>query len=83
MILLAHIFRYNVTIRVVVKEPMQVKTYTWCLKVPPRCTKFKVEMRDRFKIQVSILQDRHIHPETEGPSSTIRPSEHNKLLMQT
>lgn len=47
---------YNVTIRVVVKEPMQVKTYTWCLKVPPRCTKFKVEMRDRFKIQTEMRE---------------------------
>ena len=53
-----HLLRYNVTMRVVVKEPMQVKTYTWCLKVPPRCTKFKVEMRDKLKIQVSSFQDR-------------------------
>jgi hypothetical protein len=45
--------RYTVTLRVVVKEPVQVRTYTWCLKVPPRCTKYKVEMRDRVKIQVS------------------------------
>lgn len=45
---------YNVTLRVVVKEPVQVKTYTWCLKIPPRCTKYKVEMRDRLKTQTEM-----------------------------
>jgi hypothetical protein len=52
--------RYSVTLRVVVKEPVQVRTYTWCLQVPPRCTKYKVEMRDRIKIQVSCTQHPHI-----------------------
>ncbi|PSN41390.1 hypothetical protein C0J52_20336 [Blattella germanica] len=41
--------------RVIVKEPIQVKSYTWCLKVPPRCTKYKIEMRDKFKIQIAIV----------------------------
>lgn len=47
---------YTVTLRVVVKEPLQVRTYTWCLKVPPRCTKYKVEMRDRIKIQTEVRE---------------------------
>ena len=61
--------RYNVTMRVVVKEPVQVKTYTWCLKMPPRCTKYKVEMRDRLKIQVSSCQDRQNHLGAEGTAA--------------
>ncbi|PNF32168.1 hypothetical protein B7P43_G00723 [Cryptotermes secundus] len=47
---------YTVTLRVTVKEPVHVKTYTWCLKVPPRCTKYKVEMRDRIKIQTEVRE---------------------------
>jgi hypothetical protein len=61
--------RYNVTLRVVVKEPVQVKTYTWCLKIPPRCTKYKVEMRDRLKLQVSSWQGRQNHLQAEEPAA--------------
>jgi hypothetical protein len=51
--------------RVVVKEPMQVKTYTWCVKVPPRCTKYKTEMRDKFKIQVRNSTQHCLHLEAD------------------
>jgi hypothetical protein len=61
--------RYNVTLRVVVKEPVQVRTYTWCLNMPPRCTKYKVEMRDRLKMQVSSWQSRQNHLEAEEPAA--------------
>ncbi|CAG2065277.1 unnamed protein product, partial [Timema podura] len=37
--------------RVNVKEPVTIKTYTWCFRIPPRCSKYKVEMRDKFKVQ--------------------------------
>jgi hypothetical protein len=66
--------RYTVTLRVVVKEPVQVRTYTWCLNVPPRCTKYKVEMRDRIKIQVSGTQ----HP--PHLSATALSSRHFLIL---
>nr|CAD7258119.1 unnamed protein product [Timema shepardi] len=42
---------YTVTMRVNVKEPVTIKTYTWCFRIPPRCSKYKVEMRDKFKVQ--------------------------------
>jgi len=61
--------RYNVTLRVVVKEPVQVKTYTWCMKIPPRCTRYKVEMRDRLKNQVSGCQEHQNHLEADEPAA--------------
>ncbi|XP_063230819.1 uncharacterized protein LOC134535565 [Bacillus rossius redtenbacheri] len=44
------VIRETVSLRVKVKEPVTIKAYTWCFKMPPRCSKYRVEMRDKYKI---------------------------------
>ncbi|XP_047100335.1 nascent polypeptide-associated complex subunit alpha, muscle-specific form-like [Schistocerca piceifrons] len=49
--------RYNVTMKVRSKEPVTLRTYQWCMKVPPRCSKYHTELREVDRTQV-VSRDR-------------------------
>lgn len=36
------------------KQPYQVKEYTWCFNVPPKCSKYKIKFREVFKTQTLV-----------------------------
>ncbi|XP_049770664.1 nascent polypeptide-associated complex subunit alpha, muscle-specific form-like [Schistocerca cancellata] len=48
---------YNVTMKVRSKEPVTLRTYEWCMKVPPRCSKYHTELREVDRTQV-VSRDR-------------------------
>jgi len=35
-------------------QPVRVRTSTWCLDIPPRCSSYKTEMREVMRVQVSV-----------------------------
>lgn len=34
-------------------QPVKIRTATWCMEFPPRCSNYKTEMREIIKVQVS------------------------------
>ncbi|EDW27365.1 GL20463 [Drosophila persimilis] len=34
-------------------QPVRVRTSSWCMEIPPRCSTYKTEMREVMKVQVS------------------------------
>lgn len=47
-------FRYNQTVRVSKQIPVQKKIFTWCLNLPPRCSKYKMEFQTHYTTQVCV-----------------------------
>uniref|UniRef100_A0A1B6DJA0 EMI domain-containing protein n=1 Tax=Clastoptera arizonana TaxID=38151 RepID=A0A1B6DJA0_9HEMI len=45
---------YKVDVRVPVREPVTYRSYTWCLKVPPRCSKYTVQYRERLTYETEV-----------------------------
>ncbi|XP_047525391.1 uncharacterized protein LOC125063166 isoform X3 [Pieris napi] len=43
--------KYNITKRVKYRAPMSVRTYEWCFSIPPRCSRWKTEMRDLTRLE--------------------------------
>ncbi|CAH2071895.1 unnamed protein product, partial [Iphiclides podalirius] len=43
--------KYNITKRVKYRAPMSVRTYEWCFSMPPRCSRWKTEMRDLSRLE--------------------------------
>lgn len=35
-------------------QPVRVRTSSWCLDIPPRCSSYKTEMREVMRTQVSV-----------------------------
>lgn len=35
-------------------QPVRVRTSSWCLDIPPRCSSYKTEMREVMRVQVSV-----------------------------
>lgn len=48
------VVKHPVTVRVNVTEPVKYRTYTWCLRVPPRCSKYTTQLKDRVKIHTEM-----------------------------
>uniref|UniRef100_A0A8D8SEX9 Secreted protein n=1 Tax=Cacopsylla melanoneura TaxID=428564 RepID=A0A8D8SEX9_9HEMI len=46
---------YMDNVEVLVEEPVKMKRYQWCVGVPPRCTTFTTELKNRTKIESSVL----------------------------
>nr|XP_012153543.1 PREDICTED: multiple epidermal growth factor-like domains protein 10 [Megachile rotundata] len=42
---------YTVTSMETYTEPVVVNTFTWCLKIPPRCPKTRTETRQRYRVK--------------------------------
>ncbi|EDW03233.1 GH17254 [Drosophila grimshawi] len=36
-------------------QPVRVRTSSWCLEIPPRCSSFQTEMREVMRVQVSAV----------------------------
>ncbi|XP_046614749.1 uncharacterized protein LOC124302530 isoform X1 [Neodiprion virginianus] len=47
---------YTLTAKETYTEPVMVQTFTWCLQVPPRCEKTRIEMRERYRIKTNVEQ---------------------------
>lgn len=43
---------YVEEIRTPSMQPVKIRTSTWCLEFPPRCSNYKTEMREVVKVQV-------------------------------
>jgi hypothetical protein len=48
--------RYQQSVRVQSQQPYQLRTYTWCWALPPKCSRYKIVMKTIFKTEVSPLQ---------------------------
>ncbi|XP_017764974.1 PREDICTED: uncharacterized protein LOC108554276 [Eufriesea mexicana] len=42
---------YTVTLKETYTKPVIVNTFTWCLKIPPRCEKTRTEMRQLYRVK--------------------------------
>lgn len=40
------------SVRVSDTQPYQIREYTWCLNVPPRCSKYTIKFRTVYRNQV-------------------------------
>ncbi len=45
-------FRYTVQVKVEEKQPYRLRTYTWCWAFPPRCSKYKIQIRTIYRTEV-------------------------------
>lgn len=43
------IFRYLANETIAFRKPYQVRTYTWCFAVPPRCSKYRTDYTTAYK----------------------------------
>ncbi|CAH1388765.1 unnamed protein product [Nezara viridula] len=48
------VIKHPVNVLVNVTEPVTFRSYTWCLRVPPRCSKYTVQLKDRVKLHVEM-----------------------------
>ena len=55
-----YIFRYTVSVRVEEKQPYRQRTYTWCWNFPPRCSKYKIQIKTIYRTEV---RNTHNHNE--------------------
>ena len=46
--------RYTVSVRVEEKQPYRQRTYTWCWAFPPRCSKYKIQIKTIYRTEVSF-----------------------------
>ena len=46
------VFRYTVSVRVEEKQPYRQRTYTWCWNFPPRCSKYKIQIKTIYRTEV-------------------------------
>ncbi len=53
--------RYQQSVRVQSQQPYQLRTYTWCWALPPKCSRYKIVMKTIFKTEVSPLQLESYH----------------------
>ncbi|KAF6215176.1 hypothetical protein GE061_009927 [Apolygus lucorum] len=44
------VVKHEVTVKVNVTEPVTFRAYEWCLRVPPRCSTYTIQLKDRVKI---------------------------------
>uniref|UniRef100_A0A1B6GVT5 EGF-like domain-containing protein n=1 Tax=Cuerna arida TaxID=1464854 RepID=A0A1B6GVT5_9HEMI len=47
----------EVRVAVPLQEPATFRSYTWCLKVPPRCSKYTVVMRERITYETEVRNE--------------------------
>ena len=52
--ILCFLFRYTVSVRVEEKQPYRQRTYTWCWAFPPRCSKYKIQIKTIYRTEVSF-----------------------------
>ncbi len=47
-----YISRYQQSVRVQSQQPYKLRTYTWCWSIPPKCSRYKIQMKTVFKTEV-------------------------------
>ena len=50
-------FRYTVSVRVEEKQPYRQRTYTWCWAFPPRCSKYKIQIKTIYRTEVRHISN--------------------------
>lgn len=55
-LILCHMDRFPVEVVVTEKQPYQERTNTWCLAVPPRCSKYQIKFRTVNKTQILMKE---------------------------
>ena len=46
---------YTVPVKVQTQQPYQLRTYAWCWSIPPKCSRYKIQMKTVFKTEVNVL----------------------------
>ena len=49
-----YFFRYTVPVKVQTQQPYQLRTYAWCWSIPPKCSRYKIQMKTVFKTEVEF-----------------------------
>ena len=44
--------RYTVEVKIEEQQPYRQRTYTWCWAFPPRCSKYKIQIRKIYRTEV-------------------------------
>ena len=42
----------NPGVQVQTQQPYQLRTYAWCWAIPPKCSRYKIQMKTVFKTEV-------------------------------
>ena len=42
-------------VKVQSQQPYQLRTYAWCWSIPPKCSRYKIQMKTVFKTEVGDL----------------------------
>lgn len=45
---------YTVPVKVQTQQPYQLRTYAWCWSIPPKCSRYKIQMKTVFKTEVNV-----------------------------
>ena len=45
----------NLWLQVQTQQPYQLRTYAWCWAIPPKCSRYKIQMKTVFKTEVRKL----------------------------
>ena len=49
---------YKLPVKVQTQQPYQLRTYAWCWSIPPKCSRYKIQMKTVFKTEVNIIFSR-------------------------
>ena len=47
-------FSYTMPVKVQTQQPYQLRTYAWCWAIPPKCSRYKIQMKTVFKTEVTL-----------------------------
>ena len=54
MLFLSSLSRYTVEVKIEEQQPYRQRTYTWCWAFPPRCSKYKIQIRKIYRTEVRV-----------------------------
>ena len=49
---------YKLPVKVQTQQPYQLRTYAWCWSIPPKCSRYKIQMKTVFKTEVNVIFSR-------------------------
>ena len=64
---------YKLPVKVQTQQPYQLRTYAWCWSIPPKCSRYKIQMKTVFKTEVNVASETFcfdIGQDVEGRSTT-------------
>ena len=65
-------------LQVQTQQPYQLRTYAWCWSIPPKCSRYKIQMKTVFKTEVMLLAPLYTSPH---PEISIYPYTHSTTVL--